>query len=84
MFVLHQFRPGETITAILRLRGRHDHTQDELAVLMAQFNELNGAVVPRQGETFKIPLLAGIDAIADVQAPVKVRPGGDGQEPSQG
>lgn len=55
-YVLHTFRPGETIEAVLRLKGRHNLTKIELLDLMAQFNLLNGQVIPKQGMTFKIPL----------------------------
>ena len=58
-FVLHTFRPSETIDAVLRLLGRHDLTQDELAPLRRQFNVLNGEVVPRPGMMCKIPLPEG-------------------------
>lgn len=56
-FILHTFRPGETIDAVIRLRGRHNYTHEELKALRAQFNELNGLTVPRPGQVFKIPLL---------------------------
>ena len=57
MFVLHKFRPTETIDAVMRLKGRHNYTHDELVVLRARFNELNGLHVPRVGDTYKIPIL---------------------------
>lgn len=56
-FTIHKFRPGETIDAVIRLRGRHNYTHEELLILRAQFNELNGLAVPRPGQEFKIPLL---------------------------
>lgn len=56
-FVLHQFRPTETIDAVMRLKGRHNYTPEELVILRKRFNELNGLVVPRPGDTFKIPLM---------------------------
>lgn len=55
-YVLHTFRPGETIDAVFRLLGRHNLTRPELDVLARDFNELNGAVLARPGMTFKIPL----------------------------
>lgn len=55
-FVLHCFRPSETIEAVLRLRGRHNLTKEELRYLMVQFEKLNGKIIPRPGMTFKIPL----------------------------
>ena len=74
-FVLHKFRPSETIDAVMRLKGRHNYTQDELRVLRAAFNDLNGAVVPRAGETFKIPLMV------PVEVPVVLDPRDDRKEP---
>jgi hypothetical protein len=56
-YVEHKFRPSETIDAVLRLRGRHNYTHEEIISLRARFNELNGLVVPKVGETFKIPVL---------------------------
>jgi len=55
-YTLHKFRPTETIDAVLRLKGRHSYTQEEIILLRQKFNELNGARVPRPGEIFKIPL----------------------------
>jgi len=55
-FVLHTFRPTETIDAIFRLKGRHSLTHAELAFMRRAFNELNGLIVPRPGMTYKIPL----------------------------
>lgn len=56
-FIEHKFRPSETIDAVLRLKGRHDHTPQDLVILRKRFNELNGTRVPHPGEVFKIPLL---------------------------
>ena len=56
-YIEHTFRPTETIDAVIRLRGRHDYTQNDLALLRILFNELNGRRVPKAGETFKIPLI---------------------------
>jgi hypothetical protein len=56
-YVLHTFRPSETIHSIIRLKGRHSLTQKQLRHLMVAFNELNGKdVVPKPGMTYKIPL----------------------------
>lgn len=55
-YVLHCFRPSETIEAVLRLKGRHDLTKEELKLLMVRFKALNGNIIPRPGMTFKIPL----------------------------
>jgi hypothetical protein len=56
-FILHKFRPSETIDAVIRLKGRHNYTPEDLVILRSKFNELNGLVVPHPGDTFKIPLL---------------------------
>lgn len=55
-YVLHCFMPGQTIDAIIRLKGRHNLTSEELLPLRARFNELNGSILPRPGMTLKIPL----------------------------
>ena len=57
--LLHCFRPSETIEAVLRLKGRHNYTKEELSYLVAVFNELNGQTVPRPGMTLKVPILTG-------------------------
>lgn len=56
-YVLHCFRPSETIEAVLRLKGRHNYTRQDLQTLMRQFDALNGPVIVRPGMTLKIPLL---------------------------
>jgi hypothetical protein len=53
---IHTFRPTETIDAVLRLKGRHNLTHEELAYLRVAFNQMNGLVVPRPGMAYKIPL----------------------------
>lgn len=55
-FVLHQFRPGETIDAVLRLLGRHNYTPTEMAEVRAEFDQINVKEVPRVGAVFKIPI----------------------------
>lgn len=55
-YILHTFRPGETIDAVIRLLGRHNYTPEEILALRVRFNELNGLIVPRPGDVFKIPL----------------------------
>lgn len=55
-YTLHTFRPTETIDAVIRLKGRHNLTKEQLIPLRQEFNRLNGFVVPRQGTTYKIPL----------------------------
>jgi hypothetical protein len=96
-YVLHQFRPTETIDAVIRLKIRHDLTQEELLPLRKRFNELNGLVVPRAGQTFKIPLEplvvddygnlvdASRSAFLSVlkDSPVVQDPGEDGQQPPE-
>lgn len=71
-FTLHKFRPTETVDAVMRLLGRHNYTSAELVVLRKRFNELNGAIIPKPGEIFKIPLeLITVDdfgSVVDVSA----------------
>lgn len=55
-YVLHQFRPSETIDAVIRLKGRHAYTNEEMRHLRRAFDELNGKIVPRPGMQYKIPL----------------------------
>lgn len=55
-YVLHTFRPTETISAVIRLLGRHNLTQAELKPLLREFNRLNGLIIPKPGMTYKIPL----------------------------
>lgn len=55
-YVLHKFRPTETIDAVIRLLGRHNLTQDQVLILRQEFNKINGRIVPRPGMTYKIPL----------------------------
>lgn len=63
----HQFRPTETVDAVIRLLGRHNLTHKELAELRLVFNELNGEAVPKPGMTFKIPQpLEAIDDFGNV------------------
>jgi hypothetical protein len=57
-FVYHCFRPGDTIDAIIKLKGRHDLTPEEMIPLRQAFNELNGMIVVHPGTTCKIPLSA--------------------------
>lgn len=59
-YVLHCFLPGQTIDAIIRLKGRHNLTPQELVPLRLAFNELNESRLPRPGMTFKIPLPADV------------------------
>ena len=54
-YVLHTFRPTETICGVIRLLGRHNLTKAEMKHLLKAFDDLNGKVVPKQGSTFKIP-----------------------------
>lgn len=54
-YVLHTFRPTETIDAVIRLLGRHNLSKGEMALLRQSFDDLNGKIVPRPGMTYKIP-----------------------------
>ena len=55
-FVLHTFRPTETIDGVIRLLGRHAYTKGEMRHLRRAFDQLNGLIVPKPGMTYKIPL----------------------------
>jgi hypothetical protein len=55
-FVLHQFRPGETIDAVLRLLGRHNYTAAEMTEVRDEFIRINSLEVPRVGSVFRIPI----------------------------
>lgn len=54
--VLHCFMPGQTIDAVIKLKGRHNLTPEEMISLRQKFNELNGEQVIHPGMTCKIPL----------------------------
>jgi len=86
-FVLHTFRPTETIDAVIRLLGRHAYTKGEMRHLRRAFDELNGLVVPRPGMVYKIPLpfetTDDFGNLIDVTPPEpedtdSATPGGDG------
>ena len=64
-YVLHTFRPGETIDAVIRLKGRHNLTADEMVSLREAFNRLNPAEVLKPGMERKIPLCEGSVSQAD-------------------
>lgn len=55
-YVLHTFRPSETIAGVIRLLGRHNLSRPQLNTLLREFDEMNGRVVPKPGMTYKIPL----------------------------
>ena len=55
-FILHKFRASETIDAVIRLKGRHAYTKDEMHHLRRAFDEMNGKIVPKPGMVYKIPL----------------------------
>ncbi len=55
-YVIHTFRPSETIEAVMRLKGRHNLSKQQLRHLMVAFDELNGRTVPKPGMSYKIPL----------------------------
>ncbi len=60
-YVPHSFMPNHTIDAVLRLKNRHNMTSEELEPLRAEFNRINGLVVPRPGVTYQIPVLENGD-----------------------
>lgn len=55
-YVLHCFIPGQTLEAVIKLKGRHDLPKTEVLKLVEMFNELNSSPVIRAGMTLKIPL----------------------------
>jgi hypothetical protein len=55
-YVSHTFRPGDTIDAVIRLKGRHNLTQAEMIPLREAFNRMNQLGVIRPGMSCKIPL----------------------------
>jgi hypothetical protein len=55
-YTIHCFMPGQTIDAVIKLKGRHDLSPAEMIFLRERFNELNGEQVIRPGMTCKIPL----------------------------
>jgi len=81
-YILHTFRPSETIDAVIRLKGRHNYTREEIIVLRQRFNEMNGLIVPRPGQVFKIPLEESILFPTIVDGPVVSDPEGNGQQPT--
>ena len=89
-YALHKFRPTETIDAVMRLKGRHNYSKQELASLRVRFNELNGTVVPRVGDIYKIPLeqltVDDYGTVVDVSVlfPVEPDPARESQEPANG
>jgi len=90
-FILHKFRSGETIDAVIRLKGRHSYSHEEILALRKRFNELNGLIVPRPGQIFKIPLEGiGTDDFGNsvflvpVDGPVVSDPKADGNDPANG
>jgi hypothetical protein len=54
--VLHCFMPGQTIEAVIRLKGGHGLAKAEVLQLVEVFNQLNGTPLVRPGMTLKIPL----------------------------
>jgi len=60
-YVLHCFRPGETIDAVIKMHGVYSLSPPQLQELREKFNEMNGGVLPRPGASFKIPLPKDVD-----------------------
>lgn len=57
-YVWHTFGPNQTIDAIIHLKNNHDRTYAEELHLRDVYNVMNGGVVPIQGDTCRIPILA--------------------------
>ena len=51
------FMPGHTIEAIIRLKNSYIRGE-KLKYLVEKFNEKNGLIVPRIGESYQIPVLS--------------------------
>ena len=56
-FKEHKFKMSETINGAIRLHHDRKLTDEEMATLQQLFNELNQNLVPRPGQTVKIPIL---------------------------
>ena len=56
-YAFHTFRPGDTIDAVIRLKGRHNLTVAEMIPLREAFNQLNPPEVIRPGMTCRIAFL---------------------------
>jgi hypothetical protein len=55
-FIEHQFKSNETINGAIKLYNGHDLTSDEIKELNSIFHLLNDDMVPRVGQTVKIPI----------------------------
>jgi len=71
-YVNHQFHPSHTVVAAVRLYNGLTITQEQVSLLLAQFNTLNPSIIPRIGSVAKIPLLDGIEPEANDNWEVKV------------
>lgn len=49
--------PQQTIKAIIKLNNHMITDDSVLNMLLVQFDELNGQIVPRVGRTYKIPVM---------------------------
>lgn len=58
-YIPHSFGANQTIDGAIKLINGHDITPAQLKDLNMQFNFLNDKVVPRVGESMKIPVLDG-------------------------
>jgi hypothetical protein len=56
IFVEHKFKTNETIAGAIKLVNGHQLHEAEMICLLRMYNELNGKVVPRPGQTVKIPI----------------------------
>ena len=55
-FINHTFKMNETIDGAIKLINGYQLLPAEMILLREMFNGLNGEVVPRPGQTFKIPI----------------------------
>lgn len=59
-YVNHKFHPSHTIVAAVRLYNGLTITQEQVSLLLAQFNTLNPNLIPRIGAVAKIPLMESV------------------------
>lgn len=53
--------PGHTISGIIKQYNNMISDRDTIDMLIEEFNEVNGAKVPRVGQSFQIPILDNIE-----------------------
>lgn len=61
----HMFGSGETIQAIIRKYNHMAMTPLMLNMLTEEFNNINGKIVPKPGDTMQIPIFIGFLGMID-------------------